>query len=51
MAGKGDRRRPTNQKQWDEGWERIFGGKTVSEVSGEKGPIPPLREAPKAPPK
>ena len=24
-GGKGDKQRPTDQKKFDEGWERIFG--------------------------
>ena len=25
--GKGDKKRPTDQKKWDRGWTRIFGKK------------------------
>lgn len=27
QAGKGDKTRPRNQKNWEEGWERIWGKK------------------------
>lgn len=37
MSGKGDKRRPTDEAAYGDGWDRIFGGqgKDVSAKEGE----------------
>ena len=36
MAGKGDKRRPTDEKKYATNWERIFGAKDNEEETEDK---------------